>query len=296
MSTELAGRTAAITGANTGLGYATAEALAHRGARIVLLARSRAKGEAALTRLQQSAPGAHALVRIDTSSLASVRTAASELAGEPIDMLINNAGTALRGPRRVTAEGHELHLATNLLGHLALTALLLPTLRERGARVVMLGSLTARGRALPLDDLVLVRSHGRHAYALSKLECIAFASALRQRSLEDGWGITATAAHPGWSVTDIGVAGYAAPAVHLYRRVGAGLGRARLSQTAAEGARPTVAAATQPAADGFYYGPSGPLELTGAPRVVPVPTGARDDGANRRLMVLASELAGVSWG
>jgi NAD(P)-dependent dehydrogenase (short-subunit alcohol dehydrogenase family) len=282
------GRTAIVTGANTGLGFETAKALADKGAHVVLAVRDLDKGRAAAERIG----GDVALQRLDLGSLASVRDAADELKSKygTIDLLINNAGV-MTPPKQTTADGFELQFGTNHLGHFALTGLLLDRLLPvPGSRVVTVSSVGHRfARAIRFEDLQWERDYNRIvAYGQSKLANLMFTYELQRRLT--GQRTTALAAHPGGSDTEL--------ARHLPRAFQlAALPVARaLFQTAAMGALPTLRAATDPGAlGGQYYGPDGFAEQKGHPKVVTSTEYSYDIEAQRRLWAVSEELTGVTY-
>jgi NAD(P)-dependent dehydrogenase (short-subunit alcohol dehydrogenase family) len=282
------GRTAIVTGANTGLGFETAKALADKGAHVVLAVRDLDKGRAAAERIG----GDVALQRLDLGSLASVRDAADELKSKygTIDLLINNAGV-MTPPKETTADGFELQFGTNHLGHFALTGLLLDRLLPvPGSRVVTVSSVGHRfARAIRFEDLQWERDYNRIvAYGQSKLANLMFTYELQRRLT--GQRTTALAAHPGGSDTEL--------ARHLPRAFQlAALPVARaLFQTAAMGALPTLRAATDPGAlGGQYYGPDGFAEQKGHPKVVTSTEYSYDIEAQRRLWAVSEELTGVTY-
>ena len=250
---DLAGRVAVVTGANRGLGLEVTRYLAARNARVIMACRDEAAGEGAAAALRAEHPGATLDVRpLDLASLASVEKFATELAGEPrLDLLGNNAGL-MAVDRGLTADGFELHMGVNHLGHFALTARLLPLLRATaGSRVVSMSSLVARLGHVDLGDLLWERRpYDRwQAYFQSKLANLLFTFELDRRLRADGAATAALAAHPGGSRTGLGSTGRSwsnqlLPAWKLF------------AQSAARGALPFVRAATDPAAQaGEYYGP-----------------------------------------
>ncbi|MBX7454737.1 SDR family NAD(P)-dependent oxidoreductase [Mycolicibacterium sp. 3033] len=283
------GRTAVITGANTGLGFETAKALAAKGATVIVAVRNTDKGKDAVRRIRQTAPEATvALQELDLSSLTSVRAAADRLTSDhaAIDLLINNAGV-MYTPRQKTADGFELQFGTNHLGHFALTGLLLDHITAAPAgRIVTVSSIGHRIRAsIHFDDLQLEHNYNRVvAYGQSKLANLLFTYELQRRLTAAGSPASALAAHPGGSNTDLGR--------HLplldpvFRAV---------SQSAAMGALPTLRAATDPAArGGQYYGPSGPFELRGYPEVVNSSKQSKDAELQRRLWAVSEQLTGIT--
>ncbi len=288
------GRTAIVTGANTGIGFEAAAVLAARGATVVLACRDLDKAKLAADRVAASASGAAVQVqRLDLAALASVRAAAGELRDryDRIDLLVNNAGV-MWTPRQTTADGFELQFGTNHLGHFALTGLLLDRLLATpGSRVVTISSIGHRTGRIHFDDLQLERRYGRHrAYAQSKLANLMFTYELQRRMAAAGAGTIAVAAHPGGSRTE------------LTRHLPRGLSRVnRLveplwAQSADMGALPTLRAATDPRVQGGeYYGPDGFAEGRGHPKRVGSSRRSHDAEAQRRLWAVSEELTGVGY-
>ena len=283
------GRVAVVTGANTGLGFQTARMLAEHGATVVLAVRDVEKGKQAAARLT----GDVRVQALDLTSLASVRAAAADLrAAHPrIDLLINNAGV-MHTPRRATADGFELQLGTNHLGHFALTGLLLDRLLPvPGSRVVTVSSTGHRIRAaIHFDDLQWERSYDRiAAYGQSKLANLMLTYELQRRLAPHGTTV-AVAAHPGLSATELTRDTYAALRLPLdwFSSV--------LTQPAAMGALPTVRAATDPSVlGGQYYGPGNRGEVRGYPKVVVSSPASYDLAVQRRLWAVSEELTGVTF-
>ena len=205
---DLGGRVAVVTGANGGLGYETVRALARKGARVVMAVRSPAKGEASRARILAEAPASSLeVVTLDVASLASVRDAATAiLAAHPrIDILVNNAGV-MGIPRRESVDGHELQLATNHLGHFALTALLLPALlrSDRGRVVAITSTGRFLGRTVDPGDVAMRRSYDPwRAYGRAKLAACQMTVELDRRLVAAGATVRAMAADPGFSHTDL---------------------------------------------------------------------------------------------
>jgi NAD(P)-dependent dehydrogenase (short-subunit alcohol dehydrogenase family) len=287
------GRTAIITGANTGLGYETAVALAGQGARVVLAVRNLDKGKQAATRIAEAHPGATVeLQELDLTSLASIRAAAEQLRADHdrIDLLINNAGV-MWTPKSTTADGFELQFGTNHLGHFALTGLLLDRLLPvPGSRVVTVSSIGHRLRAaIHFDDLQWERSYNRvSAYGQSKLANLLFTYELQRRLAPRGT-TAALAAHPGGSRTEL-----TRNVPRLVAAVNAVL--EPLYQGADRGALPTLRAATDPGVHGGqYYGPGGIGELRGYPKVVPSSDQSHDVKLQRRLWEVSEDLTGVVY-
>ena len=198
-----AGKTALITGANSGIGYQTALELAHHGAHVLLGCRNEAKGRAALERLLREAPGASAeVVQLDMASLASIRAFAAAFLGRGIalDLLINNAGVMALPKRELTEDGFERQFGTNHLGHFALTGLLLPALLAAPApRVVTVASLAHRTGKIEFDNLQRERGvRAWDAYNASKLANILFAKELDRRARAAHNRLLSLAVHPGF--------------------------------------------------------------------------------------------------
>lgn len=291
-----AGRTAVVTGTG-GLGYEDALALARAGASVVIAGRNPEKGAQAVARIREVSPGAKIRFgRIDLGSLDSIARFADELALEQpsLDILINNAGVMNPPERKVTGDGFELQLGTNYLGHFALTARLLPMLKNGSRpRVVTLGSVAARNGAIDFSDLQAKRHYRpMPAYSQSKLACIMFAFEFSRRSQKAGWGVLSMAAHPGISRTELipNQAGGWSPAGLIRRSL------PFLFQPVWQGALPTLYAATDPSArDGAYYGPDGLGGIRGYPAEERPPQQAKDAGVASRLWELSEALTGITF-
>ncbi len=288
-------RLAVVTGTG-GLGFEDALELARAGGEVIIAGRNPQKGAAAVERIRGEVPtAALRFERLDLASLKSVEDFAGRMKQrhERLDILINNAGVMVPPQRQETEDGFELQLGTNYLGHFALTAHLLPLLQKgRDARVVTLSSVAARTGQINFADLQSSAAYnpGR-AYAQSKIACLMFARELQRRSELGQWGIASIGAHPGVSRTDLL---HNAPG----RMSPMGLTRSLLwflFQPVAQGALPTLYAATDPQAQpGGYYGPDRLWETRGFPTAAKVPPQALDQTVSERLWQVSEQLAGVT--
>ncbi|OBB37569.1 SDR family NAD(P)-dependent oxidoreductase [Mycobacterium sp. 852002-51961_SCH5331710] len=287
------GRTAIVTGANSGLGYDTAAALAAKGAQVVLAVRNLDKGNEAVDRIRNSTPNAAvSLTELDLSSLDSVRRAADELrAAHPrIDLLINNAGVMYVPNRETTKDGFEMQFGTNHLGHFALTGLLLENLlKVGGSRVVTVSSVGHRILArIRFEDPHFETGYNRvRAYGQSKLANLLFTYELQRRLAAKGSSTIAAAAHPGLSDTEL--MRYVPPFIpDVVWKV--------VAQPAEKGALPTLRAATDPGVQGGqYYGPDGIGEVTGNPKLVASSAQSHDQDIQHRLWTMSEELTGITY-
>jgi NAD(P)-dependent dehydrogenase (short-subunit alcohol dehydrogenase family) len=285
------GRTAVITGANSGIGLEAARYLAARGAHVVLACRDEGKAAAAAAAIAAGVPGAEAeTLALDLSSLESVRSAAAEIRSRypRLDLLVNNAGVMMP-PLGRTTDGFELQFGTNHLGHFALTGLVLPSLLAvPGSRVVTVSSNGHKVGRIRFDDLQWEHGYRRMgAYAQSKLANLLFTYELQRRLAAAAAPTIAVAAHPGTSDTAL--------VRHLpaFAQLGS---RLVPNQGAAMGSLPTLRAATDPAvAGGDYYGPAGLGEFAGPPRLVRSSSRSHDEAAQRRLWSVSEELTGVTF-
>jgi NAD(P)-dependent dehydrogenase (short-subunit alcohol dehydrogenase family) len=287
------GRVAVVTGANSGLGLATARELAGAGARVVLACRSAEKGERAAAQIASAVPGADVSVAtLDLADLDSVRAFAAG-APEQLDLLINNAGV-MAAPRRLTKDGFESQFATNHLGPFALTGLLLGRLLAAPTpRVVTVSSTMHRGGKIEFDDLQGERKYSRWgAYSQSKLANLMFCFELQRRAVEAGSDLLSLAAHPGYAATNLQAAG----TDRFYERWFMSIGNKLFAQSADMGALPALYAATVPdLPGGTYVGPGGRSEQRGYPKVVSAAGKAYDEQAWRRLWEVSESLTGVHY-
>ncbi|MBW8766378.1 MAG: SDR family NAD(P)-dependent oxidoreductase [Geodermatophilales bacterium] len=277
------GRTVVVTGATSGLGRATAQALATAGASVVLAVRDLDRGRAAAAGM----PGQVDVRPLDLADLASVRAFADAWTG-PLHVLVNNAGIMMV-PAGRTADGFELQFGTNHLGHFALTNLLLPHVTDR---VVTVASGAHRAGVIDLDDLNWQRRRysPERAYGQSKLANLLFTLELQRRLTEAGSAVRAMAAHPGWAATNL--------QSHTGNRVknaAMEVGNRLIAQSAEDGALPTLFAATADLPGGSYAGPSGLFEGRGTPTLVGRSPAASDPDMARRLWTASADLTGVDF-
>ncbi len=290
------GRSVVVTGTG-GLGFQDALALARAGAEVIIAGRNPSKGAAAVAAIRKEVPNADVCFEVvDLASLSSVAAFGERLRADrtSLDLLINNAAVMTPPRRKVTADGFELQFGTNYLGHFALTAQLLPLLRKgTQPRVVNVSSIAARNGRINFEDL---QSNAGYrplpVYSDSKLASLMFALELQRRSDAAGWGLTSIAAHPGISRTDLVPNGAGRFSIF-------GLVRTLLwflFQPAAQGALPTLFAATSPQARaGAYYGPDKLNETRGYPTVAKIPQQALDVEAARQLWDVSAKLTGASF-
>lgn len=290
------GRVAVVTGANSGIGWHTALELARAGAEVILTARSQAKGDTAAEGIRRQVPGAKVRTEIlDLASLRSVQEFAARLNAEPkIDLLVNNAGVMAIPERQLTAEGFEMQFGTNYLGPFALTLLLFPALRRSNAprvTTVCSGAANLGLRRIQFEDLQWEKAYGPwKAYCQSKLADVLFMLELSRRCEQAGIGVVSNGAHPGYARTNLQTSGPGRPQ-NVFEKLLAAI----MSQDAAQGALPTLRAATAAdAGSGSYYGPS-LFQLKGLPVAVSIPKPARDAEAARKLWEISEELTGARW-
>lgn len=295
------GRTAVVTGANSGLGHITSRELARKGAHVVLACRDQGRGEETLARLRSQVTDARVeLLPLDLADLDSVRTAATTFADrhQGLDLLVNNAGV-MALPYRTTADGFEMQFGTNHLGHFALTGLLLPALLRRPEpRVVTVSSQMHRGGRIDFEALQgdgKPRYRRWAAYAQSKLANLLFAHELGRRAGVGGTSLRSVAAHPGYAATNLQLAG---PRMARNRATEGlmRLGNRFFAQSDELGALPLLYAATVPdLAGGSYVGPGGPFGMRGYPTLVEPSAAANDEATARQLWEISAELTGVTY-
>jgi NAD(P)-dependent dehydrogenase (short-subunit alcohol dehydrogenase family) len=296
---DLSGKTAIVTGANSGIGLEAARELARHGAQVVLAVRNLAKGEAALADIRGDMPGAAVEVRqLDLASLASVRTfaAAAGAAYPTLDLLVNNAGV-MALPYHQTVDGFEMQFGTNHLGHFALTGLLLgPLLAAPAARVVTVASLMHRYGSMDFDNLQWEQGYDKwRAYSRSKLANMLFAFELQRKFAAAGVRAISVAAHPGYAATNLQLAGpqmensgIALAASKLLNKV--------LAQSAEMGALPTLyAGVADDVQGGDFIGPGGLGGARGYPTTAKASDAAYDATDAARLWTISEELTGVRY-
>jgi NAD(P)-dependent dehydrogenase (short-subunit alcohol dehydrogenase family) len=277
------GRTAVVTGANSGLGLVTARELARAGARVILACRDVGKGKDAAAGM----PGETEVRALDLGDLGSVRDFAATV-DAPVDVLVNNAGL-MAIPERKTADGFEMQFGVNHLGHFALTGLLLDRITDR---VVTMSSFMHRIGRIRLDDPNFSSGYRRWAaYGQSKLANLMFAYELQRRLAAEGSGVRSMAAHPGYSATNL------QSRTESIQDLGMSLANRVVAQPADMGALPSLYAATVPdLAGGSYIGPDWPGEMRGHPHRVGSSRASKNRDVQRRLFDLSEELTGVRFG
>lgn len=283
------GRRVLVTGANSGIGFETARVFADRGATVTLACRNASAADAAAERIRTGTPSADLTIRlVDLADLDSVRALATALleAGEPIDVLVNNAGVMLP-PQGKTKQGFELQFGVNHLAHFVLTAALWPLLlRGDQPRVVSLSSIAAREGRLQFDDLQFERRYrGYAAYCQSKLACLSFGLELARRAEAAGRPVRSVVAHPGVSATN------------LQRHFGPlRTFVTALALTNEQGALPILmAAAADDVRNGECFGPTGFREIWGRPGRTAVYPSAQNTAEARRLWEISESLTGTSF-
>ena len=291
------GGLAVITGSTEGIGFEDALALSLAGWNVIMMGRNPEKGVESIAKIHQINPKAKvSFEKIDLANLSYIKDFASKMIskGQAIDLLINNAGVMTPPKRLETADGFELQFGTNHIGHFALTAQLLPLLRKSpDARVVTVSSIANREGIINFDDLQSKSSYAPgKAYSQAKLANLMFALELQRQSEKHGWGIVSMAAHPGVSRTNLLITGAG-------RWSAAGMARTFLPflfQPSAQGALPTLYAATSPEAKGgVYYGPNKMFETRGFPSVAKIPAQAEDVNVSLKLWDTSQELAKVEF-
>ncbi len=290
---DQAGRTILVTGANSGLGLRSAEALASRGARVLMGCRNQEKAAVALEAVNKAAADAPPeVVPLDLADLDAVRACAKQLTDklDQLDVLMNNAGV-MAIPHQRTRQGFELQFATNHLGHFALTGLLLPLLRRaHPSRVVSVSSIVHRAARLRLGDWEEKGYSRWFPYVQSKLANLLFTSELQRRATAADADLLAVAAHPGYAATSLSSG---LPTVY---RLGAKVSDRLFAQPDRMGALPQLYAATMPdVGPDDYWGPDGFMERRGWPKRVGRSRAASDSDAARRLWEASEKLTGITY-
>ncbi|MFF1318655.1 oxidoreductase [Streptomyces chartreusis] len=279
------GRTAVVTGANSGLGLATVEALAGAGAHVVLAVRDAGRGESAAATVD----GSVEVRRLDLADLSSVREFAAAWEGG-LDLLINNAGV-MNIPEARTKDGFEMQFGTNHLGHFALTNLLLPHITDRVVTLSSTGHKAPGNPRIRFDNLDLAGEYQpMAAYSQSKLANLLFTLELQRRLAAAGSPVRALAAHPGWAATNL-----QSNDASLLRGLALRLGNRLVAQDSRAGALPTLYAAVQDLPGASFVGPDGMFEMRGAPTLVGRSPAAGDPAVARHLWTVSEELTGVTF-
>lgn len=294
------GRVALVTGANSGLGFETARALAQHGAHVVMACRNADKAGAAESRINALSPsGSVEVLLTDMADLDSIAGSAAQFLAnhDRLDLLINNAGI-MATPHGTTAQGFEQQFGVNHLGHFALTAPLLPALQAagEGSRVVSVSSNAHKFGTMNFDDLMGERKYRPWpAYGQSKLANLLFTSELQRRLAAADRATIAVAAHPGGSRTELGRERARDPLSLVFAAMRP-IMNATMSQSAAMGALPQLRAAVGDDVDGDdYFGPDGVGELRGHPRKVGRTGKAKSAGDATRLWDVSLELTGADY-
>jgi len=296
---DLTGRVALVTGANSGLGYETAKALADHGAHVILACRDDEKARRARDKMESELDCCSLeLLHLDLADLVSVRSAAEVTLAvhARLDLLVNNAGV-MGTPYRLTADGFELQMATNHLGHFALTGLLLDRIvtTERSRVVTVSSHLHRIGRLRPGGVAGVGARNTWLSYGDSKLANLLFTAELSRRLAAAGLGTLAVAAHPGWTRSNLAGSGAALGGGRVRRKLGRAAGTT-LGQSAAAGALPILCAATSGAIrSGQFIGPARLFGMTGPPRVARPSRHARDAADAAELWRESEELTGVRY-
>ncbi|MGP3926954.1 oxidoreductase [Streptomyces sp. 8N616] len=293
---DQSGRTAVVTGSNSGIGYITARELARRGARVVLACRDETRGKEAEAHIRSEVPEADVqFARLDLADLASVREFARGYGHERLDLLINNAGV-MALPHRRTVDGFEMQFGVNHLGHFALTGLLLPKLLATPlARVVSVSSGMHALANVDLRDLNSERGYRRWiAYARSKTANLLFIHELARRLARAGSDVVAAAAHPGYADTNLQTAGVRMEGRTAAERV-VGIANRIFAQPAEAGALPTLYAATAPGVSSDSFTGPRVQGWRGAPGPSWRARWTHDDAAGERLWGASERLTGVTY-
>ena len=290
---DLSGRRYLVTGGNAGLGYEAALLLAAKNADVVIASRNIAKAKKAVGEIDRLGSGKVESVTLDLSSLDSVRAAAEDIGEryDRLDAVVNNAGV-MQTPETRTADGFELQLATNQLGHFLLNGLIFALVEKAGGRIVAVSSIVHRRGQIHLDDLMLTKNYSpTRAYSQSKLANLIYALELDRRLTAAGSTVTAIACHPGYAATDLQSTGPRGFFNVLYR-----ITNPLFAQSAAAGAVPLVlAAAGKEAKAGAYYGPTSRGDSGGPVGDSSVAEAALDRDVAAKLWQESEKLVGFEW-
>lgn len=291
------GKTFVVTGANSGLGLETVKVLAQKGARVVMACRDPQRAQGAADEVRAQTPSAKLeLESLDLASLASVEAFATKHGGRVLDGLINNAGI-MAIPRRTTADGFEMQLGTNHLGHFALSLRLLPALERAAApRLVNVASTAHKMGTMRFDDLMGEKAYDAWgAYGQSKLANLLFTYELARKLAAAGKKTITAAAHPGYAATNLQGVGAKMTGSKLNAWF-MSMGNALMAQPQDRGALPQLYAATAPEVkSGEYFGPDGFMEMKGSPRKCDSNAKSKDEASARELWAVSEKLTSVQF-
>lgn len=285
---NLTGKTAIVTGSNTGIGYETALDLYQKGAKVYVACRNEAKAKNAIEKMNaQSGTGELVYAHLNLASLTSVKDFSKKVLEQEsrLDLLVNNAGVMIPPPSK-TEDGFEIQFGVNFIGHFALTGHLFNLLEAtEDSRVVTLSSIAHRGASIDFDNFRLEKEYVKwRAYGQSKLADLIFALELDKRLRKNDYKVKSLAAHPGFSKTDL--------QVHMDKDMLASLDL----MTAKEGAQPTLSACLREDVEsGQYWGPDGPNEQKGKPAIAKIDMAALNENLNAKLWDWAKETTGVNF-
>lgn len=290
---DLKGKIALVTGANSGIGFHAARALADAGAEVILACRNPRKGDEAVAAIG----GGARFEQLDLADFASIHDFAARLKTQTgqLDILLNNAGVMAPPTRQTTRQGFELQFGVNFLGHVLLTSLLFNLLLATpGARAIQVASIAHRQGKMQWEDLQSERRyHGWIAYRQSKLAMLIFAQEFARRATQNGWNLLSLAAHPGIAATELVTNGPGQQSLIAFlQKIAAPF----IQQSGEAGAWPLIMAATTPRpSQGDYYGPKGFQECRGLPGLAKIEPKARDPMAGQRLWKIALDLTGAAF-
>ena len=285
---NLSGKTAIVTGSNTGIGFETALDLYQKGAKVYVACRNKEKALDAIKRMQAMSDGGELIYgHLDLANLISVKEFAEKVleTESRLDLLVNNAGVMIP-PASKSEDGFELQFGVNFIGHFALTGHLFNLLEStKGSRVVTLSSIAHRGAVIDFNNFRLENEYNNwREYGQSKLADIIFALEFEKRLRSNGYQIISLAAHPGFSKTD------------LQKYMDKNMLASLELMTAKEGAQPTLAACLrEDAKGGQYWGPDGPNEQKGKPALAKIDSVALDEKLNAKLWDWAKEVTDVNF-